>query len=247
MYHEFLIAITGHTFEDNDAKKCDAARYYAKFFVSCIQYAIRHDLPAELFSTPEGIDSVLSVGRIVEISTEVAHVLRSKHDVSLGGKHGLIQHLIQASFLSCQCLELHDLAARQLLFALLGWMTMLYSPEINFSSPTFEIGSDGATCFTKTIQTTAQGNRRLTALLSGFGKVLPWKEEAPAVSQLGDSALLVSSLNAITLLKVGNIKIKWIFSLSAHLDFDEKERELSMFCLPSFCEICCNDNTAFQK
>lgn len=49
--------------------------------------------------------------------------------------------------------------------------------------------------------------------------------------------LYLSTLNYTSLKTIGKIRIKWVEDLSSHLEFDPKNRSLSLFRFPSFCAL----------
>ena len=67
-----------------------------------------------------------------------------------------------------------------------------------------------------------------------FGKKLP-RADLEAASQM----IHASSIAYYGLKKFGKIRIVWVNSLTAHLDFDPLTRKLMLFRLPSFCALNC--------
>lgn len=54
-------------------------------------------------------------------------------------------------------------------------------------------------------------------------------------AQSSSDVLYESKLNYFSLFTIGQVKLKWVDTLSGHLAFDTATRTLSIFCFPSFC------------
>jgi len=67
------------------------------------------------------------------------------------------------------------------------------------------------------------------------------------IDPTNSASLYASLLNAQTLTRIGNIKIKWITNVSSHLLFDVEKKCLMLFGLPSFCQIYEYDNSTFAN
>ncbi|KAI9668387.1 MAG: hypothetical protein M1831_001141 [Alyxoria varia] len=140
-------------------------------------------------------------------------------------------------------------AARSLVFALIGWQTLLYLPDIG-STPSsilaIDNDTDGYQCASRLSlkQEHSMCRRPLVECLNGFGVLLPpsgfvldssdtgqASSTSPAVSR----TIEPSSFNAFLLSSVTKTRIKWVESLSCHLEFDEGANVLFLFRFPSFC------------
>jgi hypothetical protein len=86
-------------------------------------------------------------------------------------------------------------------------------------------------------------DRCISQLLRSFNLRLPTRhhsndsDETHAALIDNTKRLDVSNLKASTLSKIGGIKLIWTLSLSSHLTFDLARRQLSLFCLPAFCDL----------
>jgi hypothetical protein len=176
--------------------------------------------------------------RLVAVITQIIQRFRNGSNFSIDGHHdGLIQYLIICGILDERCADDLNHAARQLIFTLIGWTFMLYMPQPIFSdNVNLRIENIGLSCFEEIVQPLEVCEGSFLELVCGFGKVFPWKEYPRASPEHEQSdQLLTSNLNVCALSKQFNITIKWVTCFSAHLDFDSAKRQLSLFCLPSFC------------
>jgi len=190
------------------------------------------------------------LSRVVAVATRITTLRRLDQNIPIDGKKSLIRQLVEGDekLFTQSCLNIHNNKARHIVFAILGWTTMLYDPQLppTLESDHFEIAADGPTCFTKTVASCEKAMRPFSEVLYAFGKIIPdnWGSVGSLAAQ--DNVLSVASVNVVTL-QSGNITVKWVHSLSAHLDFNSTTGELSVFCLPSFCEIHNGPNTSLEK
>lgn len=129
-------------------------------------------------------------------------------------------------------------AAFRLIFSLIGWMTMCYTPIVPGQTSKLQIQQEGVASFKRFESSISLVKRPLTEMLHTFGLRLPVEQRKSAVGTNCtsiDEALDVTLLNANILHRFTDIKIQWTTSLTTHLEFDESERRLSLFGLPSFC------------
>ncbi|KAH8768684.1 hypothetical protein F5882DRAFT_302154 [Hyaloscypha sp. PMI_1271] len=93
-----------------------------------------------------------------------------------------------------------------------------------------QIDSENAPCVRNLSQSIEKSARPIQTIRLGFGEIIPARED-------NNTTLYVSNMNAATLLNVGKIHIKWVHAIGSHLDFDESNRLLMVFFLPSFCKL----------
>jgi hypothetical protein len=137
-------------------------------------------------------------------------------------------------------------SAKELVFSILGWQTMLFKPD--FSPGTTEgfnildemdgYRGEARLCLN---QSALSGNFDLPNFLLGFGMMLPPR----GYSDLNDvdhkkpvhntNVIVSKELNAHVLTKVCGIKLQWVDSLSCHLELDEQSGTLFLYRYPSFC------------
>lgn len=132
--------------------------------------------------------------------------------------------------------EQHHLCI-ELVFTLVGIMSMLYSPRVAKSAE--------RKLYIERVTLTGQGSfeqyacdavdareadRPLKDMLLGFGDLQP-RYEAGIKAQ----PILNSQFNGYVLASIGRIRIAWTDLLPAHLDFDLGSRTLYVFQRPTFC------------
>lgn len=137
-------------------------------------------------------------------------------------------------------------SARDLVFSVVGWQTMLYKPDFSTYSTggyTIESEMDGYSgearvCLNQ--HGTSTGSN-LADFLLGFGLMLPPRNHC-GMSDPDDQALfgqtkvvVAKDLDAHVLTKVCGLRIQWVDSLSCHLELDRHSGTLYVFRYPSFC------------
>ncbi|KAI9677973.1 MAG: hypothetical protein M1822_008081 [Bathelium mastoideum] len=137
-------------------------------------------------------------------------------------------------------------APQSLVFALIGWQTMLYQHDMGSCSPAElaivnEMGSHQGHSRICMKQDISACKKPLHDFLLGFGILLPPRgfnsvECGDEITSLvGMKSVSSASFNAQLLTTIGDIRIEWVDSLSCHLEFDEHNRKLFLFRHPAFC------------
>lgn len=139
-------------------------------------------------------------------------------------------------------------AQRLLIFAILGWQSMLYQAAFNVCSvQELAIHEDSRQPQSGLVFDTYRvaadlSDRPLSVLLKAFGNLLPARSSKAAqlASETGKMAstwhpLYPNETNAYLLHVLLHVHIQWVDSLSLHLDYDKSSRTLSLFSYPSFC------------
>lgn len=137
-------------------------------------------------------------------------------------------------------------ATKDLVFAVLGWQTMLYKPDYSPASLggyniLNETDAHRGGARLSLNQMKSASNNNLADFLLGFGMMLP-----PAnyciFDDVDDQALFgrlrtvsCKDLNAHVLAKVCGITIQWVDSPSCHLELDRQSGRLFLYRYPSFC------------
>jgi hypothetical protein len=142
----------------------------------------------------------------------------------------------------------HKDAMRHLVFAVVGWSTMLYTPNLNSTDGDFSTltSPNGSFIDSPAKQSLEQSSRRpLGVVLRNYGLMpIACPPGAGSSSPLGLPTLLtVTHLNFFSLSKLGDVEIDWVDDLSKHCEFDRysKRKKLKLFRLPSLCaRICLN-------
>lgn len=132
---------------------------------------------------------------------------------------------------------------RHLVFAALGWATMLYTPVPNSSNQHLCMDSPiftGRDLSSRRCQNINIAGRPVAAMLRAFAlgnanrrtisdtSLLPSQEENAGRIQ-------TSNLQCYCLLYICGISVQWIDNLDNHLCFDQSTRVLMLFRFPSFC------------
>jgi hypothetical protein len=139
-------------------------------------------------------------------------------------------------------------AQRLLIFAILGWQTMLYLPSFN-TCPLSQleihqhVGQPNSRLVYDTFRMSADlADRPMAILLKGYGNLLPAR--CPGLTKVAsETSRVVSSWNPINVAEMNayflfsflNVNINWVDTLALHLDYDKSSRTLSLFKYPSLC------------
>ncbi|PMD48235.1 hypothetical protein L207DRAFT_626994 [Hyaloscypha variabilis F] len=137
---------------------------------------------------------------------------------------------------------------RRLVFAMLGWQSMLFLPAPNTRrSSNLNIyrapgEPNSGLIFDDWSVSTDLADRPLAILLKAFGNLLPARSRSSEniASELTKQAfswkaLSSSDINGYLLHTLLRVHIRWVDTLSLHLDYDKSTRSLSLFRHPSFC------------
>jgi hypothetical protein len=126
---------------------------------------------------------------------------------------------------------------RQLIFALLGWTSMLYTPASKPTDRFFCIKIPVAlTSFTTVEQSVDLARRPIKILFRALDVWLPFNLSSGEDSDTAPS-LEASQLQYSALGHVSNISLRWVDSLESHLRFDATLKQLMIFRYPSFAAI----------
>lgn len=132
---------------------------------------------------------------------------------------------------------------RDLVFAMVGWITFLYVPEIEPSSSTFRISNFiDETLYLSTVRPHSDAKRKMPMFLKGFGFLLPLpqreilRSNSDLSRQIQPSPSVSSTtLNGELLHTLGKLRIEWTETLPAHLQLDIQFKKLYLFRYPSYC------------
>ncbi len=137
-------------------------------------------------------------------------------------------------------------AQRLIVFAILGWQSMLYRPAFNTCSlDELAVHEDDDQSSSHLVFYTHKlsadfADRPLFAILKGLGNLLPCPNMSQVASKDGKTAatwlpLNPAETNIHLLLTLLHVKIRWVDCLALHLDYNKSTRTLSLFSCPSFC------------
>jgi hypothetical protein len=168
------------------------------------------------------------------------------HDTEAVTIDGVVEHLRKTQKL--ETTPESSNAERLLVFAILGWQSMLYRPAFNtctlheLAVHEYDIHSNSGLVFDTHKVSVELSDRPLFALLKGFGNLLP--APSPNIAQFASEnsnaaatwlALDPAETNAYLLQTLLHVQIRWVDCLALHLDYNKSERTLSLFSYPSFC------------
>ena len=137
-------------------------------------------------------------------------------------------------------------SAKELVFSILGWQTMLYKPDISsYTTGEFNILDETDGCYGEARlclqQSPLSGKHDLPSFLLGFGMMIPPRDycsfdDADEIKLFRETKAIISKeLNANVLTKVCGVKFQWVDSLSCHLELDKYSGTLFLYRYPSFC------------
>lgn len=131
-------------------------------------------------------------------------------------------------------------------FALLGWLSMLYEPDLTKTNPGELAIADvldgyrGASYF-KLTQKAPDRRCSVSNTLLGFGLMLP--KEDVFTSEDSDESLKCEKIaivrpgefNVASLSSLAGIKVQWVDVIAPHLELDSATNTLFLYRYPSFC------------
>jgi hypothetical protein len=206
-------------------------------------------------SQPQELYSVLqeAQGAQIEIPkkalTTVWHAVwveTSKNNASI---HSIVTNLLSEGLISVDDDDNEALdCAINLVFAIIGWQTMLYKPDMGSCSRNQlaivdETDGHRGYAYMELRQSQVASTKPLHQFLMGFGVLLPCYNFSALNSDDDKRAVATTktvspeSLNAHILNSAGSIQFKWTDSLACHLEFDVLSSTLYLFRFPTFCAI----------
>jgi hypothetical protein len=137
-------------------------------------------------------------------------------------------------------------SAKELIFSILGWQTMLYKPDHpSCVTGGYQIldemdGYHGEARLCLSLPHLS-GKYDLPNFLLGFGMMLPPRnycafDDADDKKLFNNTKTITSKeLNAHVLTKICGVRLQWVDSLSCHLELDRHSGTLFLYRYPSFC------------
>ncbi|KAL8661631.1 MAG: hypothetical protein Q9202_005397 [Teloschistes flavicans] len=144
---------------------------------------------------------------------------------------------------------------RQGIFSLVGWMTRLLKISEDVSHTHFSISEPRNLRLASPRKTLDEAVNDLGELIVSFGTFVPRPQHnltlIKAVERENPNSvdLNIAYMNVSALTRVGKIRIEWSDLLSAHLNFDQYSKNLTIFRFPTFCALNCTaggDSTVFD-
>lgn len=208
-------------------------------------------LPSSILDILHDAGSIKSSSLSMDSSFLEVFIAVNEH-VCQGESRGIdeiIMHLIQKRlFVSDENDTNTFLRQRHLVFAILGWQSMLFLPSLN-TCPLNEFAvyqdinqPNSRLVFDTLKMSTDLADREMAVLLKGFGNLLPAR--SPDLANVASEASKVASawfpidpaeVNIHLLSTLLRVRLHWVETLALHLDYDQTTRTLSLFRFPSFC------------
>lgn len=179
----------------------------------------------------------------VSVWCEVARVLKSEENPSIDT---VIDHLASDEIISLSMQKDSRRLARSLVFAIIGWQTMLYRPDCGSCSTAEVMIADDMCGYQGQAhmalkQPESCCKRPLYEFLIGFGMLLPplnfyGQASSEHLKAFHDIKTVgPATLNASLLTCLGQVNLKWTDSLACHLELDTASNTLYLFRYPTFC------------
>ncbi|KAI0973576.1 hypothetical protein F4678DRAFT_470853 [Xylaria arbuscula] len=157
--------------------------------------------------------------------------------------------LIYYEFVDIQGSYEATLSVKDLVFAIVGFQTMLYKPYFDPSAPggyriLDEMSGYHGTSRMSLCQSSDAGTKTLPEFLLGFGVMLPQPNYCACENE-DDRQLFhqiktttPSDIDAHVLSRLCGVRFQWVDSLSCHLELDKQSNTLYIYRYPSFCVSC---------
>lgn len=157
----------------------------------------------------------------------------------------IAEHLVEEGMLEVTTRKDGPLEARNFVFAVLRWQTMLYGPALGICPPrqlavTDEQNGYRGQAFMALKQHHLSTKRPVHEFLMGFGILLPPANYCPSTDLEEKKAfeewetIGPEIINAFLLDSIGHVKFKWVDVMSCHLEFDGRTNTIFLFRFPSF-------------
>ncbi len=148
-----------------------------------------------------------------------------------------------------------DLVAHSIqrwMFVAIGWITTLYTPSLQSiqDNEPFVVDTKNSMCFQVPTLDSSLSRRSIAEMLRNLGEIMPsrsWEDNHQGHIESSSNVLQVASLNASTLMRVGNIKIEWTDNISCHLEFESAGPLIRIFRFPSFCSMHSTENSVLSQ
>lgn len=178
--------------------------------------------------------------------------LKILHAVETNACEGSIHHIINLLIDSGVFKDIGedmgtDLDREYIVFAMLGWLSMLYIPSFDYGNwDVFKVCHDAKQPNSRLIYNAFEVERfagqEPARFLKQFGNLLPARRRdltegagqrnrtAPSRSPINPAKFNIHVLSTFL-----GIRVQWVDTLALHLDYDQTTRTLSLFRYPSIC------------
>ena len=181
--------------------------------------------------------------RQLEVSTKIAVLIRSsKAQTTIDD---IVSGLFAEYKVDDTAIKLHEDVTRHLVFAAIGWTSMLYTANFESDKADFATTTEATLDSSQGRRQLAQSSRRpIGAMLRSCGLMPIACPPGVAQNQGVATLLAVTHLNYFSLSTLGDVTIVWVDDLSKHCEFDRysKKKELKLFRLPTMCAMMCLDD-----
>ena len=232
------------TMSDGDTSKllresCRHMRHVRSMVSQYTSFVLDADIHAEFHPAEEPYD------RLLLLMSEIMEIFRLDSDIAI---HQVLNRLDEKSALIGNRTEDRELKVKHLVFNVIGWVSLLYLPSPNPRSTSFKIALQGAISPSRASAGIDKSTRPVDELLRAFGELIPRNATSKAALEHGAARssplkFKVSYLNAATLGSLASIKIQWVDTISAHLEFDPSIPAVLLFKAPSFCKLQQSDDS----
>ncbi|RFU25599.1 hypothetical protein B7463_g10738, partial [Scytalidium lignicola] len=202
--------------------------------------------PSELFYILPDYDPKLDQRWTNSFSTlwqEVCQYMSSNVSPSI---ESIVTHLSDIGVFHLPAKSEALISAKNLVFAVIGWQTMLYQPDIRSCPPIQVSIADDTNGYKGQARVSLKQNhiackKPIHEFLLGFGMLLPPRNfsilESPEDKADFNSLKTTTpdTFNLSLLTSLGEVTIEWTESLACHLEFDKYSKTLFIFRYPSFC------------
>ncbi|KAK6350569.1 hypothetical protein TWF718_003759 [Orbilia javanica] len=200
----------------------------------------------------EKFDEIRATEQRMDVLASIADVIRSRREEDAGStwdRGATAMSIDRIAKLLCESYRVRTPevgstewnSLRQLIFAMIGLLCMLFQASIPGDKQTtettvFSIVTPGDSLVPITSQGIDMARRGIRALLLGFGELCPAPSRREGLDNYSPEDILhTSKLCFSSLSRVANIHIEWVDNLGSHLYFDSDSASLKLFRLPSFC------------
>jgi hypothetical protein len=160
--------------------------------------------------------------------------------------------------------EQNNALLAQATFLFLGWLSMIYEPKLFPAEGRLEIllprSAQTSPRFrrqrqvpTDSLDISSASHLAFPHLFASFGQRLPQMSNDPApdpdstIQGRQAGVLVASNVFYSNLHRIGRIKIQWVNDVVHHLEFDERNRILSLFAFPTYCSLVCLSEPASTR
>lgn len=256
IHHDLYHSIVKSEIRDSTLDEC--WRWYCGFLDS----SIKRDWEQVLQAVIKGLDPthpreatvwLQQICNVYKVLRAITEAIASRGDLSIDGitlqlMSGSGDVLRNGERDGVHGTTLDQNVVRQMVWCLVGLLTMLYDPKPQLHSqklslrlPTSGLRSSGfsrpgeLSCGQQDIE---KCRDPLHALLAQFGEVMPKVEvDQDYLASVDIDHINIAYVNFYTLKHVAKLDIEWVNTLNLHLQLDKRRGVLRLFRFPAFCRL----------